>query len=176
MDQVEWRDVIGYERFYRISEFGETMRVGSKMGAKVGRILSTHFTKNGYKLVDLYGEGGARKKFLVHRLVAAAWIGPRPDGLDVNHKDGNKENNHYGNLEYMTRSDNMLHASRNGLVNYATGENAPTAVMTWGRVREMRRLYVPGKVGYKRLAKQFGISIGAAHCIVKGRTWKDEVA
>lgn len=59
----------------------------------------------------------------VHALVAEAFIGPRPSGLEVNHKDGDKRNNRPENLEYVTRSENMRHCFRIGLGNPPRGDN-----------------------------------------------------
>ena len=78
---------------------------------KTGKILTPHPDSNGYLSVSLCRDG---KHFTrrVHRLVAEAFI-PNPLNLhDVNHKDGDKSNNHESNLEYCTRSYNMLHSSR----------------------------------------------------------------
>ena len=58
---------------------------------------------------------GRRRTFLIAVLVAAAFRGPRPLGKEVNHKDGNRLNDHARNLEYMTPADNRAHALRRGL-------------------------------------------------------------
>lgn len=76
-------------------------------------------SKDGYLKVNLYKDGkGSSKR--IHRLVAEAFI-PNPDNKpDVNHKDGNKHNNNVENLEWVTKSENMIHA-------YETGLNKPHA-------------------------------------------------
>ena len=69
----------------------------------------------GYKSVSLR-EGGAQKTFLVHRLVCAAFL-PRDERRpNVNHKDGNKANNHIENLEWVTQKENIDHARATGLI------------------------------------------------------------
>lgn len=65
---------------------------------------------NGYFRVSLNGKAKS-----VHSLVALAFIGERKEGFQINHIDGNKENNHYTNLEYVTASQNMKHATWMGL-------------------------------------------------------------
>lgn len=65
---------------------------------------------NGYKIVKLYVEPKSPKSFLVHRLVAAAFIGDIPKGMQINHIDGNKINNNLDNLEIVTQSENMIHS------------------------------------------------------------------
>jgi hypothetical protein len=75
-----------------------------------------HITDNGhgYKqvVVTLYGK---RRKYYVHRLVAECFVSNPKRCREVNHKDGDKANNDYTNLEWCTRSENMLHAYRTGL-------------------------------------------------------------
>ena len=71
-------------------------------------------TTDGYLKVDLYDNGDRITK-RVHRLVAEAFI-PNPDNKpDINHKDGNKQNNAVDNLEWVTKSENMQHAYQTGL-------------------------------------------------------------
>lgn len=78
---------------------------------KTGKILSPCADTNGYLSVGLYRDGKRSTK-RIHRLVAEAFI-PNPLNLhDINHRDGNKSNNDKSNLEYCTRSYNMLHSSR----------------------------------------------------------------
>ena len=68
-----------------------------------------------------YLRGGHRRA--VHRLVAEAFHGPPPEGKPwVNHKDGNKGNNHYMNLEWMSISENIQHAHDTGLIVRPKGE------------------------------------------------------
>jgi hypothetical protein len=84
---------------------------GQIFSEKSGRVLSPylHFSRaNLYKRVTLCVNGKPTKIF-VHRLVALAYIGKRPAGLEVNHKDGDSLNNHYSNLEYVTPAQNAKH-------------------------------------------------------------------
>ena len=94
------------------------------------KLLTPHTDSNGYLSVNLYRNG---KHFIkrVHRLVAEAFI-PNPLNLhDINHKDGNKLNNHKLNLEYCTRSYNMLHSYRTlGKKPRSTDRNAVLCVET----------------------------------------------
>ena len=97
-----WRGVVGYEHRYQVSNLG---RVWS---AKSQKILSPGPTSKGYLTVTLY-DGSSPKKprsHCVHDLVAAAFIGPKPSGLTVDHGDRNKRNNAATNLEYVTNLEN----------------------------------------------------------------------
>lgn len=100
---------------YECSTFGNIRNIKTK------KILSGYKINSGYYVVDLYKKGG-RKKCLVHRAIALAWI-PNPENkLTVNHIDGNKENNSVSNLEWNTYSENLKHAFAIGLnkPNYAS--------------------------------------------------------
>jgi hypothetical protein len=74
----------------------------------------TPFNNNGYLRIGL-SKDNKRKKFLVHRLIAEAFIPNNQNNLLINHKDGNKMNNHISNLEWCTYSENLKHAYKIGL-------------------------------------------------------------
>jgi len=99
-----WRDIEGCEGRYQISSWGRVRN------SKTGDILTPYKNEKGYLKVSLM-IGGKCKKFRVNRLVAFAFI-PNPYNLpQVNHKDGNKENNSYTNLEWTTNEINAKHKS-----------------------------------------------------------------
>lgn len=99
------KDIKGYEGLYQISDEGQVRRIhkdGSTRPVK-GKGGSKYYT------VDLCKDGKP-KCFNVHRLVAEAFL-EMPEGCkEVNHKDGNKKNNHVDNLEWVTQKENLLHA------------------------------------------------------------------
>jgi hypothetical protein len=107
---------------------------------------------------------------LVHRLVLAAFEGACPDGHEVNHKNGVKTDNCLGNLEYMTREQNIAHAMAYGLMRLI-GEDNPMAILTTRQVEEIRATYEPGTVGYKRLGNRYGVSWETIRNIIKRRSW-----
>lgn len=103
-----WKDAIGYEGLYQISNIGnvkslkfELIRELKKNKAKKG-YLNVYFTKN--KKV---------KGYQVHRLVALNFINNPFDLKEVNHIDGNKENNHESNLEWVSTRENSCHSRLN---------------------------------------------------------------
>lgn len=107
----EWKPVIGFESTYEVSSLG---RVRSKERVVVGRkstrvykgiVLSPGLQSNNYLGVWLC-LNAKRISRLIHHLVAEAFIGPRPDKMDVDHIDGNKTNNKASNLRYLLISDN----------------------------------------------------------------------
>lgn len=106
-----WKQIINTD--YEVSECG--MVRNSKTGYV--RKQSIGGTSD-YKLVSFRDKDGNKKNNLVHRLVAVAFL-DKPNGKDfVNHKDGNKLNNHFTNLEWCTQSENNQHAYDTGLKTY----------------------------------------------------------
>lgn len=101
-----WKDIKDYEGLYQVSNMG---RVRSNSG-----LLHLNTNTYGYKHITL-SKDNAQKTVLVHRLVASAFV-CNPLGLpQVNHKDGNKNNNAFGNLEWVTQKENNHHAIKANL-------------------------------------------------------------
>lgn len=166
--QNEWKPIAGYEGRYLLASTGEVKSL------KNDRILRPVLVA-GYPTVTLYREGGrtTRKRYFVHRLVAAAFIGPCPDGHQVNHKDGVKSNPDLANLEYVTASGNAIHAFQIGLRKgspgpWLRGEAHYESKLTDEKVRELRTSSEPIPV----LAKRFGVTTEAIRQAKKGRTWR----
>lgn len=104
MEEI-WKDIKGYEGLYEISNLGNV---------KSSKILKKELCKNGYFRIKLF-KNGKGKRFLIHRLVAIAFIPNQDDKPQVNHRDGNKQNNNVNNLEWVTSKENNIHAHRAGL-------------------------------------------------------------
>jgi hypothetical protein len=101
-----WKDVKGFEEIYQVSNLG---RIRSFARNPRGVILSLK-NKTGWYLTTNFCYRGIRKTVRVHRLVAEAFV-PNPHNKpEVNHKDGNKQNNRADNLEWVTRAENHRHA------------------------------------------------------------------
>ncbi len=111
---TKWKQILEFEGWYLVSDKGQVRRDMPGCNAKVGGILKPTLNIHGY-LHNVLNRNGFRKTPLIHNLVTRAFLGERPKGLDVHHKDGNKTNNCLENLEYTTRSKNILHAYKTGL-------------------------------------------------------------
>lgn len=114
---MEWRPVAGYEGYYEVSSFGDVRSVGRivpRSGTqgdvrKNSQIRRASVTPKGYLRMQLVRDGEQRN-FMVHRLVAEAFLANPGDLPEVNHRDGDKKNNRVTNLEWTTESDNQVHA------------------------------------------------------------------
>lgn len=124
----------------------------------------------GYLSLTLRLEGKTTKHY-VHRLVASAYC-HKPEGCNVvNHKDGNKLNNHKDNVEWTTDLGNQLHAWEFGL-NKHKGSNHTSAKLSDADVRAIRSAHAEG-VKQATLCEAYGLSKATMHQIVKFKTYKD---
>lgn len=109
----EWKDIKGYEGLYQVSTLGRVRslpRISIQGHQLQGKYLIPQ-KRSGYFYTCLHKEG-VRSKYLMHRLVATTFI-PNPENkAEVNHIDGNKYNNQVENLEWCTKSENMIHAAK----------------------------------------------------------------
>jgi len=169
-----WAPVVDFEGVYDVSADGQVMRVKYLNGATPGRILKHNVNRHGYHLVRLYRGHGVRTAqwVFVHSLVAAAFLGPRPAGYQVNHVDGHKSNNAVDNLEYVTPRENIRHAERLGLRPKRRGEEHHAARLTTADVIEIRRIAREARVNQRTIAARFGITESHAHRIIRRRAWR----
>jgi len=112
MENEIWKPVVGFEGLYEASSLGRIKSLPNYV-RNSEKILRAHPTKCGYPSITLVKDK-VKYTRTVHRLVATAFLGE--SDLPVNHKDGSKLNNHIDNLEFVTASENMQHAIRNGLL------------------------------------------------------------
>ena len=120
---------------------------------------------SGYLYVRLWVNKNTQKYKSVHRLVAAAFIGRSK--LGINHRDGNKKNNHVKNLEYASCADNMEHAKKNGLV--ARGSRHGHSRLTARQVIKIRTLL--GKMTQRKIAKLYAVTPSTISEIKRGEIW-----
>lgn len=166
----EWREVIGYEGVYSVSNTGKVRRDKACTNTFSGKILVQSQDGDGYCQVNLSRSNRVRTK-KVHRLVMEAFQGPFPLGLTINHKDGSKFNNYFSNLEYCTRAANIEHAYQTGLID-SKGEKNPMAKLTWAIVRSIRQDYSQGKVKQRVLAEKYNITFQTIHLVVRNKSWR----
>lgn len=165
-----WKDVIGYEEYFQISN------IGNIFSKRSNRILKTTIHKNGYHVIStrIGGRNGIAITLKVHRLVAITFI-PNPENKPfVNHKDGVKINNVVENLEWVTNQENVIHAYSIGLIDTRKfrGEKHVNSVLTDDLVVKILAMYVPKTFGKRKISKLLGISCHLVDDVVRKRAWK----
>lgn len=170
----EWRPVVGYEGFYSISNHGRVRRDAMATGATCGRILKPGNHTGGYLNVNLSKHNSTRS-YLVHRLVVFAFISVIEKGMETNHKDFDKTNNHLSNLEIVTPSENQQHLVRAGRrivkPNPLFGEAHQNSKLTEAQVREIRSLRQSTGMKQRDIGKLYGVSQTCIGKICSGKHW-----
>ena len=184
-----WRPIVSYEGFYSVSNHGRVRSERSTTRSKKGAIIQPGETR-GYKIVALSAPGFERKTWLVHRLVAEAFIGVAPaTNAQVNHKNGDRSDNRLRNLEWVSPQENQEHSyEKLGRQRHMRGENNPQGTLTEAQAREIIRLWeverpaVLRALGRKRLppehglsleglGRRYGVHFRAIYRLVSGKTW-----
>ena len=161
-------DIKDYEGLYFASPQGQIHRVASKKRL-VSRILKPFKLKTGYLVVELCKKG-IRKKFLVHRLVAKAYLNNFDNKPQVNHLNGVKDDNRASNLEWVTSSENQKHAIETGLRS-AKGVKNSQSKLTESDVIEIRQHYDKKDTSLNTIAVLYGVSVSTICQVGKRTAW-----
>jgi len=170
-------DIPGYEGVYAASKDGDIYRLRT-YGSRPKPILRTvaKRLKKGYAVAHLCLDG-VRKDALIHRCVWQAFNGPIPDGLEINHKNGVRDDNRLDNLELVTKSGNARHkfevlgAQSNFKPQH--GSTNGSSKLSPDDIRAIRQLYAEGGFRQKDLAERFGVSQPMIGNIVRRDNWRD---
>lgn len=149
---------------YEVSDQGSVRRNG--------RVKHPRIDRKGYHQVTLWANSKSHKR-MVSRLVAEAFIGPRPAGQVVRHKDGIKAHNHASNLQYGTPTENEADKATHGTA--LRGERHHQAKLTAPQVQAIRTRYVRNSRthGTNALAREFGVTGALVHAVVTRKLWKE---
>lgn len=155
---------------YEISNHGRVRRRITKRGSSAGKILKL-ILRRGYFTVYL---SPVKSRFSVHRLALEEFITECPPCHECNHKDGNKLNNHISNLEWVTSSENKIHAYRNGLKypSIILGSDNHSSKLNEKNIISIRNAYNSGSMSQRKIANQYGICKSTVADIVRRVTWK----
>jgi hypothetical protein len=160
----EWKQVKDFEQ-YLIFKDGRLWNVNTQ------RFLKPKTMPGRYQDVKLQSKESHRYTTF-HRLLAEAFI-PNPFNLpQVNHLDGNKQNNILSNLEWVTAQENAQHALAAGLKVAPKGEEFSGSKLTEIEVIQIRSEYIPRVVSRAKLAEKYQVSQGTIQCILERKTWK----
>lgn len=171
----QWRRIEGFDR-YEVSDLGRvrSWAVRGSFGighlAKKPKVLRANIDEDGYRWLRLASVPGRETRFLVHRLVAAAFIGPAPEDKPlVCHRNGDPTDNRPENLRYDTtlgnEADKVLHGTK------LFGSRAPMAKLTEPEVIEIRRRYAAGGVTQRALGAEYGVTGALVHFITRRKIW-----
>jgi len=176
-----WRPVVGYEGYYEVSNMGRIRSLDRVVWGKSKRGMWYSSVREGkmfskpdegdrtYKTVGMNKPGGKSKNCGVHWVVLEAFVGPRPEGMEGCHNDGNPSNNRLDNLRWDTHKgnheDRIRHGTNNG------GEKNGATRLTESDVVEIRRLYSTGEYLMSELAKQYQMTDMGIRTLIRGITW-----
>lgn len=174
-----WKSVKGYDGKYEVSNRGRVKSIGRVSINKrrkgdpfiLGKVLKFSNCTGGYRQVVLM-KNGIAKTIKIHRLVAKAFIKNAKNKPQVNHIDGNVENNNVSNLEWCTPKENTLHSYRYLGRIPVHGETHTKAILTNDDVLAIRKKYIPRKYPYSKLGKEYGVHESAIGLIIRGKNWK----
>lgn len=161
-----WKPIEGYEGLYEVSDYGRIKSLERYMNNKgkpqivKEKILKQSTINSGYKRVELSKDGN-RKPFLVHRLVALAFV-PNPDNKPhVNHIDENKVNNCSENLEWVTLKENNNYGEHNHKAAIARGLHIGIFDKQGNCIKEFNSM--------SEASRNTGINYASIHDCVKGK-------
>ncbi len=169
----QWADILGFEGKYMISDFGRVkslLRIASQ-GKCAGELIRKSYVqkRTGYVWTTLCNGSKKRRYFLLHKLVAPAFIENPLNLPEINHKDGNKLNNRKSNLEWTTRSFNMKHSYASGLRSPQQGEKHPSNKLN---NKQVLSIFNNRTHSGKELSQKFGVAQSSISQIKNGISWK----
>ena len=154
----EFRKIPSLKFMYEVSEDGRIFRnVKSKKQNKIK--VDYHHSKAGY-CVTFVNIKGVTKRIMIAHVVAECWLGEKPEGLEVDHIDRNSQNNHYSNLRYVTKSEQMKNrdhseiseCGKKNLEAYRQKIMQPVTLVK----NEIKQVFVSTTAAARYLAEKFG--------------------
>ncbi|WP_206495631.1 NUMOD4 motif-containing HNH endonuclease [Mycobacteroides abscessus] len=174
MTEEIWKEIPGSGWRHEVSNLGNVrswIRPGDNRVVKAEEPRHLTPTAARQYLKVFLRVGGVARQVLVHHLVAEAFIGPRPVGMDCAHLDGNPHNNRADNLRWVTKKENESHKVLHGT--RVRGEKCHASVLTEDQAREVKSILMdnPPRGTGTELARKYGVTKGAISAIKHGRLW-----
>ena len=171
MESEVWKAVVGWEGLYEVSNLGRVRSIDRVVVEKTGKekrlkgtLLKPSLDGKGYPFVNLSRSGRVTAS-RIHRLSAAAFLGPIPADKDVCHNDGTRTNNRIENLRIDTRAGNLADCVKHGT--HLRGERCNLSKLTSFEVLAIRK-----DARHRReVARTYGISPGTVSDIKTRRSW-----
>ena len=174
-----WRDVPGYEGYYRVSDWGRVKSLARTVPMKDGRkyrvgekLLKPAW--DGHYLHVIFSRSGQETVNLVHRLVLEAFSGKCPEGKEARHLDGDAKNNKLKNLRWGTREQNVQDKVKHGTSKNGgcrPGLQHWNVRLTEDQVKEIRRRTLLGERPC-HLCKEFNVNEATIRDIRNRKSWK----
>ena len=165
MGQELFKPIEGYEGYYDISNHGRIYSQRNNI------YLKPYVTGHGYLSIGLRKKG-KKKTFWIHRLVAIHFIENKNELAEINHKDFNRQNNYFENLEWINHGDNIRYSYEGGNRTGARGERSPNAKHTNDSILEIRSLYKTGNYTQQQLADMFNDKRNNITKIIQLKRWQ----
>lgn len=165
--QEIWKDVMGFESHYEISNLGSIRRKAGSYNTPKTRPVKSHIMPNGYVQAQLWMHNKAFHRY-VHRLMLEAFVGLCPEGMECCHNDGNRQNNRLDNLRWDTHLSNITDTARHG--NRCRGESQGSSKLTEADVLAIRCMIASG-TPYDDICARYKISKPHVTRIKQRKVW-----
>jgi len=164
-----WKAIPGFEG-YEVARFGKVRSHNSQYGTrKTPRILKPSIDSCGYAHIGLF-RNSVRFSRTVHQLVLEVFVGPRPEGYQCCHNDGNPSNNHINNLRWDSAKNNSIDKTKHGTM--SNGERQHLSKLKAIDIPEIRRLRIEEHISYRVIGEKFGVTPATIWSVLSGKTWK----
>lgn len=170
-----WKSVPGYDDDYEVSDVGEFRRLTTRSGRSLAepKLIKTG-SRRGYRNITFCKEGSIRT-YSAHRVVWEAFNGFIPDGIQINHKNGNKADNSLANLELATPSENTRHAfthlGRKPVKNPSPGQRNGRAKLSEADIPAIFAARALG-LSQQKIAEKFGVSQVSISRVLLGKSFR----
>lgn len=169
-----WKPVKDFEGLYEVSNKGRvkalTKKVGNHLRKNEEWELSIRKDSDGYSIITMFKDQ-KRADRKVHRLVAIAFLINPENKPQVNHKDGNKDNNCVSNLEWNTAKENVIHSYSNNLKFGKKGQSHPRAVFKNSDILLIRKMRDEDGLTHDKIANFFNVNRVTITHVLNGQSY-----